>query len=531
MSGQQQHHPVLGQQQPTDVTDVDEEALEVSSELDDALNELGMLSSSSGAAMTSNDILSRKDLLKEKLRRGMRYPLRREKEREVSWSSSSSSGSVSSSSGYSSRRSSNSSVGSFSSLRSSHVRSPLMTQCSIAETPTGVGPGMTCFSMTSSNLPSAAQTRRGIMTSQMSCCSSYGSSSELFVDPFSSTSSAAFKSNNIQKGIRRYQHHHRSNYKPYGGRRRFSLNINAKDRMAAFTSSGSGDSLPLRSGLSDSEASSGSGTGTPPPGNYGQQHRPISLTTSGINPSYFSNIFKSNFPTQQNDLQFQETKSNPSSPVRDAMTTVVMSDVNTQQQVQSRVIMQRRIGDSSAFCNMPCPLNGPSLVHTSYGTTVLTRSKSLDDLISISFISDDSSSSTDCFGTNALRPTMAGAVMTANSSMGFCQQPPHHPAVGVANPSSQFSLYSTLTTGHQLQETSSLNNASLSPLNAFSMSCHVRNSQGLPLHHHSHHHLLPSSSSNSAVSCQQQQPIESGEACDNHLLENVLQGMTRLEMN
>jgi hypothetical protein len=410
-----------------------------------------------------------------------------------------------------------------------------MTQCSIAETPTGIGPGMTCFSNTSSsNLPSA-QHRRGMIQSQLSCSStsSYGSSSELFIDPFSSSSSA-FKSTDVQKGIRRYHHHRSSNYKPYGGRRRFSLNINAKDRLASFCSSGSGDSLPLRSGLSDSEASSGSGTGTPPP-NYGQQqsqgiafqHRPISLTTSGINPSYFSNIFKTNFPLVQSDLQFQETKSNPSSPVREDMT-----DVNTQ--VNQRVVQtnQTRRDIMSGLCNqMPCPL-GPH-VHSSHA--VLTRSKSLDDLISISFISDDSSSSTDCFGTNALKGGINAppGIMAANSSIGVAFG--QHSNVGDVNAGQYSSLFSSGHNQQQLLQDPLLDtNSHLNPtLNAFSMSC-VRNSQGLPLHHHSHLQLQhPSSSSPYPAASPCHQPIEGRPTttCDTHLLENVLQGMNRLEMN
>ena len=524
--------PATGQLESQQTEEVDE-SLEVSSELDDALNELGMLSSSSGAA-TSNDLLTRKDLLKDKLRR-VRYPLRREKEREISWSSSSSSGSCSSS-GYSSRRSSNSSVGSFSSLRSCHTRSPLMTQCSIAETPTGLGPGMSCFTtMSSSTSNTSAQFARRMITSQLSCSStsSYGSSSELFVDPLQLSSSTAFKSSDVQKVIRRY---HRSTFKPYV-RRRNSLNINAKDRMAVFSSLGSGDTLPLRNGLSDSEASSGSGTGTPPPSSSFQQqlqHRPVSLN-SGINPNFFSNIFKSNLQSE-----FPETKSNPSSPERTEMVAMAVNTLSneTQQQAPQQQTSQLRggriAGDTSGYCVIACCPFGPHPhVHSSHG--VMTRSKSLDDLISISFLSDDSSSSTDCFGTNALR----GGTVTGPLNAGVIGFPgPSAPSSSLSTTDSnpQYSLYSSLTTHssqqQQQQDPFSSLNPFLNPLNAFS--CSIRNSQGLPLHHHSHHHLQHPSPSTP------QQPLDPGvtssssdrgSVCDTVLLENVLQGMNRLEMN
>lgn len=96
-------------------------------ELDEALNELGMLSTA-----------ARPDFLREKLSRRQRRPLRRENEREISWCSSSSSSTSSSGSRRSS--SSSSSSGSFSSLSyfRSHSRSSLNSY-SIPETPTGTG--------------------------------------------------------------------------------------------------------------------------------------------------------------------------------------------------------------------------------------------------------------------------------------------------------------------------------------------------------------------------------------------------------
>lgn len=121
-----------------------DDSSEVAGELDDALNELGMLS-----AANQDKNRNRSDFIKDKwtagARRGypLRYPLRREKEREISWGSGSSS---SSSTGSSSRRSSStsSSGGSFSSAGScysrSYSRSSLISSYSIAETPTGINP-------------------------------------------------------------------------------------------------------------------------------------------------------------------------------------------------------------------------------------------------------------------------------------------------------------------------------------------------------------------------------------------------------
>lgn len=123
-----------------------DEPEEVAGELDDALNELGMLS-----ALSQDKNRNRSDFIKDKWsaagRRGypLRYPLRREKEREITWCSGSSS---SSSTGSSSRRSSStsSSGGSFSSnsgscYSRSYSRSSLISSYSIAETPTGIAPG------------------------------------------------------------------------------------------------------------------------------------------------------------------------------------------------------------------------------------------------------------------------------------------------------------------------------------------------------------------------------------------------------
>lgn len=128
-----------------------EESSEVAAELDDALNELGMLSS---GQQELKMIRTRSEFIKDKWsvsgRRGypLRYPLRREKEREISWCSGTSSTS-SGSSGSGSRRSSStsssssgsfcSSIGGGGSTRS-YSRSSLISSYSIAETPTGNAP-------------------------------------------------------------------------------------------------------------------------------------------------------------------------------------------------------------------------------------------------------------------------------------------------------------------------------------------------------------------------------------------------------
>lgn len=212
------------------------------------------------------------------------------------------------------------------------------------------------------------------------------------------------------------------------------------------------------------------------------------------------------------------------------------------QQISQAILRSRTPGEMSGFCTLPsCPVGPQTHVHSCHG--VLTRSKSLDDLISLSFLSDDSCSS-DCFGTNAL--TMQSGCLSGRTNP---IPPPLDQVFGQSTvteprnaPSQPYSLY-------QQQDMTCIANSNSSPFftgmnpneNEFLSSSllGVRNSQGLPLHHHSHHHLQYPLPSNSPPIHSQQQPHSLDQVVNttnqrqprDALMDKVLQGMDRLEMN
>lgn len=548
MEGQQQ--PPTSQHQLISQMSSEMESLELSSELDDALNELGMLSTSSGTGVEGvGGIISKKEL-KDKLRRVSRYPLRREKEREISWSSASSSGSCcGSSSGYSSRRSSSSSVASCSSFtrpgsglglalnnNNPHHRSPLIASYSIAiDTPTGTVPSSfsSSSSISSSSSTTAQQPHAAAVTFQQklfqkhafsgvssssasSMSSSFGSHGDIhttsgptsfdlqYQQRLSRLSSSAFKSVDIPKVMRRIN---RSSYKPYV-RRRYSLNIGKdscgrrmgvccpscgsisgpsigrRSSSSSFYSSPGTDTLILRSGLSDSEASSGSGTGTPPPSLLplgGQTSRPHSSTTTSFNTS-----------TTTTEVllcsEVKETKSNPSSPEKEIL---MMSPT------EASKVVTRGMGNGG-YCSHPsCPFGPSPHVHSAHG--VLTRSKSMDDLAPSAFFSEDSSSSVDVVvgggvgGTCCAPMIRTGVAVTGPS----CMTASGYGVFGGGDPTSfpfqQQQQQQIQPQSQQLLNTGIVDLSSSSSTSSYyhqihqqllNPSCNTR-----PLHHHSHHHL------------------------------------------
>lgn len=433
---------------------------EITSELDDALNELGMLSSSSGAAIGADPLtgLSRKkDFLKDKWRRG-RYPLRREKEREICWSSSSSSGSCCSSSGSSSRRSSSSSAGSgsFSSMRSCYTRSPLLSSYSIAETPTsGYSPGISSFA--SSSAQSSVST------------SSFGSGSDMRMND---VVNMCMRSVDVVKVLRHRPH------RPSPYNRRCSLNLIGKvDRPSSSSSSGfysppvGSDSLILRSGLSDSEASSGSGTGTPPP----------PLRPNSFNAAFFKTFSENMAVTSV------ETKSNPCSPEKNY--DMKLAAENTLQMGSRMKVNNNNATHSAYTCSSYAGCAYASMSHVHCSSGILSRSKSLDDLTSAAFVSEDSSSSTD-FGHG-------------------------HPPDG---------CFLTTAAPHHLQQpplTTAI------PESAFLRCCHA------PIHHHSHHQLQSQADplTQPVSVLRPSDSLTPVPSCDSSLYDNVVHRMNQLEMN
>ena len=215
-----------------------DDSSEVAGELDDALNELGML-----AAVESKN--QNREFIKGKWsaagRRGypLRYPLRREKEREISWcsgsSSSSSTGILESAVKFYFLIRRILLVGGILLLTRSYSRSSLISSYSIAETPTGNAPIGTFGSSSGTvqrqpPLPPLAygkhlySTRTSTINSRIL---THSSSVDLMDQAMSgvTTCISNFKSVDFPKVLRRV--HHQS-YKPYNlGKpsRRFSLQL------------------------------------------------------------------------------------------------------------------------------------------------------------------------------------------------------------------------------------------------------------------------------------------------------------------
>ncbi|KAI1289652.1 hypothetical protein HDE_08328 [Halotydeus destructor] len=285
---------------------------DTSTDLDEALNELGVLSA-----------VPETTRLKKWSRR---YPLRREKEREVSWCSASSSSS-SSSFGSSSRRSSSSSSCSSSQAccQRSYSRSSFQSG-SIAETP-GKCPS------------SGYQSTGSFSSSTSSLCSS------LDLEQIPGMNAAVFKAN--------FSKPRRLRTAPYS--------FSAKLRRCSLQADGKRDKpigvkdLCLAYGLSDSEASSGSGTGTPPPG--GDYSHAMTLN------------LKRPF-----HLDFKEVKSNPTSPVKQ-FSGIAFQHHHTQSSYLPTTCSE---ATHNVLTRGQYDI-GPTFVHQP-GQAFLNRSKSLDDL-------------------------------------------------------------------------------------------------------------------------------------------------------
>lgn len=241
-----------------------------------------------------------------------------------------------------------------------------------------------------------------------------------------------FKSIDFPKVLRRV--HHQS-YKPYNlGKpsRRFSLQLGIhREERSSFGPSP--DNLNLRSGLSDSEASSGSGTGTPPP-SYHPPHPPSNLSFQGctliLDPGFNLRL--------KSPLMFKETKSNPGSPTNSASRTDlfrpneqfrcdyrnelisgsgrnVNQALSSQEQLQLDSVLPGTSGEGGSGMSMsslgfrrclegggiPSDLNVTCCYQSSSSNVGgnVTRSKSLDDLNYALLLQDNNSScSSDAFG-------------------------------------------------------------------------------------------------------------------------------------
>lgn len=247
--------------------------------------------------------------------------------------------------------------------------------------------------------------------------------------PMSGVTMCNYKSIDFPKVLRRV--HHQS-YKPYNlGKpsRRFSLQLGIHREERPFNCES--NNLNLRSGLSDSEASSGSGTGTPPPGHPHQphQHPPSHLSFQGC-----TLILDPGFNLRLKS-PFKETKSNPGSPTSEQQfrcdqqqfradfsnnSNRIINQVPSHEQALSSNLVDLNPGGQGMSAsslgfrrcceggggvgggNIPTDLNVTCCYQPSSSTSgtssLMIRSKSLDDLNYALLLQDNNSScSSDAF--------------------------------------------------------------------------------------------------------------------------------------
>ena len=207
--------------------------------------------------------------------------------------------------------------------------------------------------------------------------------------------------------------------------------------------------------------------------------------------------------------QAPATKSNPVSPEKSSYDMKLDTSGGGTEGAGVKEAAQSTFGGSVA-CRFPsccaaqqvCPFASTSHVHCSQG--VMSRSKSLDDLTSVAFVSEDSSCSTDL-----------GSSCGAHASQQATAAEARYFTIG-AGPQASVRLFMP-----------SLQQPSLQPL--MQQPSLASDGQGLlrcshvPVHHHSHHQLQSSGHSSSS---QVVPPCDSSS-----LYDSVVQRMNHLEMN